>query len=643
MASSPARNDPPPSVFGRGPLHGRSAPAPVEKAGDAGAAVRRLWQRLARRRAALLVAALVVVFATALDVVSPWLIGRAIDDYILPGDLAGLARLAFLLIAVTIAHFAATWLRSYIMAAVAQHTVRDLRADLFARLQVLPLRYFDRRPRGEIMSRLTNDVESVNQVLTDGLAQLIAGALSMLGAAAVMLWVNPPLALVAVGVTVTLTLASNRLIAPHTRAGFRAQQASFGALSGLIEETVTGQRVVKAFARESAVIAQFERENHRLRDTAVRAQTISGFMGPFNNVIGHVSFAVITFIGAWMALNGDATIGAIAAFTAYSRQFGRPLNELANLYNAVQSAIAGAERVFAVIDEPAEESAIATGASGVLDESSPPSAIGARSNPRNAPSPPPSGEGMAHCEGCTDDKPIALPTITASPQMQDSLRGDVVFENVCFSYEPGVPVLNNVDLHAKPGQIIALIGPTGAGKTTIVNLLTRFYEIDSGRILLDGRDLRTFDRETLRRQLGIVLQDTFLFTGTVMENIRYGRLDASDDEVRAAAALANADLFIHRLPQGYDTLLSELGGNLSQGQRQMLAIARAVLADPRILILDEATSSVDTRTEQHIQEAMRRLMIGRTSFVIAHRLSTIRDADQILVVRGGSVMPNQAP
>ncbi len=590
MAKQPTRNEPPPSVFGRGPMHGRSEPATVEKAGDAGTTVRRLCRYLARQRASLATAGFVVVVATALDVLSPYLIGRAIDDYILPGDLPGLGRLALLMLGIAVAHFTTAWLRSYIMAAVAQNTVRDLRADLFARLQALPLRFFDQRPRGEIMSRLTNDVESINQVLTDGLAQLISGALTMVGAAAIMFWANPLLAVISIGVTVALTLTSNRQIAPRTRSGFRAQQEAFGALSGIIEETVTGQRVVKAYARESAVIAQFEQENVRLRDAAVHAQIVSGFMGPLNNVIGHTSFAVITFVGAWMAISGLATIGAIAAFTAYSRQFGRPLNELANLYNSLQSAIAGAERVFALIDEPAEVQ------------------------------PAPSGS-----------------TTDASAGKQ-SLRGEVVFEHVSFSYVPGIPVLKDIDLHAQPGQVIALVGPTGAGKTTVVNLLTRFYEIDSGRILLDGCDLREYDREDLRRRLAIVLQDTFLFTGSVMENIRYGRLDATDDEVRAAAVLANADLFIHRLPQGYDTPLSERGGNLSQGQRQMLAIARAVLADPRILILDEATSSVDTRTEQHIQEAMRRLMAGRTSFVIAHRLSTIREADQILVVRSGEVV-----
>jgi len=306
-------------------------------------------------------------------------------------------------------------------------------------------------------------------------------------------------------------------------------------------------------------------------------------MGPLNNLVGNLGLAIVACVGGWVAVQGLVTIGTIASFVNYTRQLGRPLNDIANLYNTIQSALAGAERVFEVLDEPGEV-----------------------------------------------DAPGAQPLSTVA--------GDVVFDQVNFAYEPGVPVLKGISLHAQPGQVVALVGPTGAGKTTIVNLLTRFYEIDSGRITIDGRDIGAIRKDDLRRRLGIVLQDTFLFAGTVMDNIRYGRLNATDEEVMGAARLANADQFIHRLPHGYDTLLSERAGNLSQGQRQLLAIARAVLANPSILILDEATSSVDTRTEQHIQEAMLRLMAGRTSFVIAHRLSTIRTADQILVVYGGEIV-----
>jgi ATP-binding cassette subfamily B protein len=331
-------------------------------------------------------------------------------------------------------------------------------------------------------------------------------------------------------------------------------------------------------------MAEFASANRELQGAASRAQIFAGFVGPLMNFVNNLGLAIVAGVGGWMALQGLATVGTIASFINYSRQFGRPLNEIANLYNTIQSAVAGAERVFEIIDETPE----------LVD--------------------------------AADAQPLA------------QIQGDVVFDDVSFSYETDVPVLKRVDLHAKPGQIVALVGPTGAGKTTIVNLLTRFYDIDSGRICIDGQEIRQIRKDDLRRQLGIVLQDTFLFAGSVMDNIRYGRLDASDEEVIAAARLANADQFIHRLPHGYDTLLSERGNNLSQGQRQLIAIARAILADPSILILDEATSSVDTRTEKQIQEAMLRLMSGRTSFVIAHRLSTIRDADQILVINHGEII-----
>lgn len=566
--------------MGHGPMRPMGR---VERAKDARGTVRRLWGYLRRQRAALIVTAILVVATTALNVLGPFLLGRAIDGYILPGDLAGLARLLALMLGVYAANALLTWLQVYIMAGAAQRTVRDIRNDLFGRLQVLQLRFFDQNPHGDLMSRLTNDVETVNQVLADGIVQIVAGVLTMAAAAAVMMWVNPPLAIVTIVATTAMTLVLNRWVAPRTRAGFRQQQAALGSLNGLIEETITGQRVVKAYGREPVVIAQFDDLNRDLRRAATRAQIFAGFLGPMMNFVGNLSLAIIGITGGWMAVNGLATVGTIASFIIYGRLFGRPLNELANLYNALQSAVAGAERVFAVVDEPAEVDA-------------------AESLPRA------------------------------------DIRGEVVFDAVDFSYQPGVPVLRNVSLRAEPGQVVALVGPTGAGKTTIVNVLTRFYEIDAGRITLDGRDLREFRKDDLRRQLGIVLQDTFLFSGTVMDNIRYGRPDATDDEVMAAARLANAETFIHRLPQGYATPLSERGSNLSQGQRQMLSIARAILADPRILILDEATSSVDTRTEQHIQEAMRRLMAGRTSFVIAHRLSTIREADQILVIDGGRIV-----
>jgi ATP-binding cassette, subfamily B, multidrug efflux pump len=590
----------PPPLLGRMGGPGMRPLGKVERARDRRGTVRRLWGYLRRQRGALLLTAGLVVGGTILNVIGPYLLGHAIDAYVLPGDLPGLARIAVLMLGVYALNSLLTWLQAYVMTGAAQRTIRDIRNDLFARIQTLPLRFFDRRPHGELMSRLTNDVENVNQVLADGIIQIISGVLTMVGVAAVMFWINPLLAAVSVVSITVMTLFINRWVAPRTRAGFRQQQAALGALNGLIEESVTGQRVVKAYHREPLVLAQFADANRELRSAATRAQIFAGFIGPMMNFVGNVGLAIIAGTGGWLAVQGLATVGTIAAFITYARQFGRPLNEIANLYSAIQSAVAGAERVFAVIDEPPE---------------------------RDAP----------------DARPLGR------------IRGEVVFEQVSFSYaeegegreqeigseeqrQAAPLVLRDVSFTVAPGQIVALVGPTGAGKTTIVNLLTRFYDIEAGRITIDGRDIRSVTKEDLRRQLGIVLQDTFLFSGTVMENIRYGRLDATDEEVVAAARLANADQFIHRLPQSYQTELSERASNLSQGQRQLLAIARAILADPSILILDEATSSVDTRTEQHIQEAMLRLMTGRTSFVIAHRLSTIREADQILVINHGQVI-----
>jgi ATP-binding cassette subfamily B protein len=469
------------------------------------------------------------------------------------------------------------------MSKASQQAVNDIRDDLFAKLQTLSLRFFDQRTHGELMSRLTNDVENISNVLTSGVDGLISNILSLVGVAAMMLLLNVRLAIVTL-ITVPLMVTLSRWIAKKTRSGFRQQQAFLGDLNGIIEETVTGARVVKAYGREQNAIGEFREVNQKLRKASTRAEIFAGPLPSLTNLVNNTGLTIVAGIGGWMAVRGLATVGDIASFVQYARRFGWPLNGIASLYNSIQSAIAGAERVFAIIDEVPE----------VADK--------------------------------TGAQPLG------------EIEGDVAFEDVCFAYEVGVPVLKNVNMRAEAGQAIALVGPTGAGKTTIVNLLTRFYDIDSGRILIDGVDIRDPQVNDLRRKLGIVLQDTYLFANTVVENIRYGRLDATDEEVVAAAKIANADQFIRRLPQGYATPLSERGSNLSQGQRQLLSIARAILADPGILILDEATSSIDTRTEKTIQEAMLRLMEGRTSFIIAHRLSTIREADKILVIDDGEII-----
>ncbi len=542
----------------------------------------RIWFYLRRQKLSLILTALMVVGTVCLDLAGPILLGHVIDGHVVTRNLIGLPRILLLMLIVYVGSGTLNLLQSYVMAGAAQRTMRDLRADLFSKLLHLPLNFFDRRIHGELMSRLTSDVENINQVLSNCVTQIVSGSLSTIGVAIAMFFINPRLAAVSVVTISLLTILGNRWLAAKTRVRFRVQQAALGRLYGFMEETIGVQKVVKAYGQEKAFTTQFDVVNEDFRHAGIRAQSFSGLTGPMMNTIHNTAYAIVAGVGGLMAISGMTTVGVIAMFISYTRQFGRPMNEIAILYNLLQSAMAGAERVFEIIDENPEVDA-------------------------------------EHVE------------------LLQKIRGDVIFDRVSFSYRQDVPVLKEVILHARPGQTIALIGPTGAGKTTIVNLLTRFYETDSGRIFVDGRDLREIPKVELRRQLGIVLQDTFLFSGTVRENIRYGRLDATDEEIVEAARLSNADSFIHLLPLGYDTLLTERGSNFSHGQRQMLAIARAILADPAILILDEATSSVDTRTEQHIQEAMHRLMDGRTSFVIAHRLSTIRGADQILVINHGEV------
>jgi len=563
--------------WGPGMMQG---PAAVK---DRRGTLRRIWSYLWPDRYGLLGVALLVALTTTLSLVAPALIRRAIDSFIADGDLRGLARIVGLMGLVYLLSVAGAWVQSIWILRITQRAIRDIRRDLFNKLQTLPLRYFDQHPHGELMSRVTNDTDIISTALGDSVIQLISSALSVVGAGAIMFTMNWRLTLAAI-VMLPFVYLATQSIGKRTRQGFRDRQQALGALNGLAEETILGQRVVKVCRREPETIGRFTAANEGLKRTALKALITIGLMGPVMQVFRNLSFAVLVSTGIWLVMLKQCTVGTIAAFSSYSEFFTRPLMQLANLYGSIQSALAGAERVFAVMDE--------------------------------APEP--------------EDAPDA---VELSP-----VQGEVEFSDVCFGYVPDVPVLADVSFRAEAGQTVALVGPTGAGKTTIINLLTRFYDVDAGAIRIDGHDIRALHRDSLRRLLGIVLQDTVLFADTVRENIRYGRLDATDEEVEAAARLANADTFIRHLPHGYETVLSDSAGSLSQGQRQLLAIARAMLADPAILILDEATSSVDTRTEIHIQDAMHRLMLGRTSFIIAHRLSTIRQADNILVIEDGRIV-----
>ncbi|MCG2767209.1 MAG: ABC transporter ATP-binding protein/permease [Anaerolineae bacterium] len=552
----------------------------IEKASDPRGALVRLLGYLRPFTPTLVLVLILILVSSALGLVGPYLLGVAIDSF---RDSAELLRIILIMLAVYLGGWLTQVVYGYITATVAQKALRALRRDLFEHLQVLSLSFFDRQPQGELMSRLTNDIDAINQALSQSAAELVTSLLSLGGILIAMFALNAWLALATLAVfplMVILTL----LIAKRTRKHYRKLQQNLGQLNSLMEETLSGQRVVLAFTQEEATIADFEKANVAVRDAGIQAMVYPLLIPPLMGVLSSAGIAVVAGLGGWLAIQGLATVGTIATFITYSRRFAQPLRHLGQLYNSIQAALAGAERVFEVIDE----------------------------------------------------KPELTDTLDALPL--EDIAGEVIFDHVGFSYLPGVPVLKDVSLRAEPGQTIALVGPTGAGKTTMVNLLTRFYDIQDGSICIDGRDIREVQKKSLRRRLGLVLQDTFLFADTVMENIRYGRLSATDEECVAAAKLANADQFIQRLPQSYQTMLSERGSNLSQGQSQLLTIARAILTDPGILILDEATSSVDTRTEVRIQEALLRLMEDRTSFVIAHRLSTIRKADQVLVINSGRII-----
>jgi len=565
---------------GRGPGHHLK---PIVRPKDSKTTLKRLWKYLAASKWLLGFVIFLVLLSVASSLAGPYLMGRAIDSLFNASPLAQLAKFAGLMTLVYVISALFTWAQTYLMANIAQDTVLRLRQDLFEHVQTLSLRYFDTHPHGDLMSRMTNDIDNVSNTLTQSITQLISSVITILGVTIVMFRLNWILALVTIATVPLIFLIVNRVV-KRTRKAFKQQQASLGNVNTIIEEYISGQKVVKAYGQENAIIEKFDVENDVLRNASIRAQFFGGMMGPLMGMTTNLTYAFVVGVGGLLVIQGQASLGLIASFMNYSRQFGRPLNQVAQLYNTVQSAIAGAERVFEVLDEKPE----------IEDHAS---AIGVK-----------------------------------------TLSGAVTFKDVDFHYVADKPVLQSVSFTVKPGKVIAFVGPTGAGKTTIINLLTRFYDIQSGEILIDENPIHTLKKEELRMRLGIVLQDPYLFSGTIYENIQYGRLDATEEEIIQAAKLANAHSFIHRLPKGYHSNLTEEGGNLSQGQKQLISIARAILSNPDILILDEATSSVDTRTEFQIQKGMKTLMEGRTSFVIAHRLSTIRNADQILVIQEGRII-----
>jgi ATP-binding cassette subfamily B protein len=573
-----------PVLPGRG-FAGRGR-GPIVKPKQFKATMRRLWHYIGKERKLLAIIFMFILLDSALALSAPYLIGKSIDAMSASSGKVDFGLLEISIIALLTAYIAdglLTFLQGWIMAGVSQRIVANLRRSLFAKLQKLPLSFFDARTHGELMSRLSNDIDNVSISISQSITQLMSGAVVIVGSLVMMIVLSPILTAASL-ITVPLMFLLTRTITRKTSVLFKTQQVELGKLNGHIEETISGIQVVKAFNHEEKVIEEFEKINKKLCDVGLKAQIWSGFLMPIMNVINNIGFAVIAIAGGILAVKSLVTIGVIASFLSYSRQFVRPLNDLANIFNILQSGVAGAERVFEVLDE--------------------------------------------------QEEPADLPNAVEL----NNPKGHVVFEHVSFGYRPDVPILKNVSFESKEGSSTALVGPTGAGKTTIVNLLTRFYDVTDGRIILDGRDIREYTRESLRRCFGIVLQDTYLFSGTIKENIKYGKPDATDEEVEAAAKMANADVFIKRLPNQYDTMLSENGGNLSQGQRQLLAIARVILAKPSILILDEATSSIDTRTELHIQDAVLQIMKGRTSFIIAHRLNTIRDADTIMVIDHGGIV-----
>ncbi|MEL3962823.1 ABC transporter ATP-binding protein [Lysinibacillus endophyticus] len=561
--------------------HGFSGP--VVKPKNQKATLSRIWSYLRMQRTGIIFATLFVIVSSVLNLLGPLFIGVIIDEYIIPGDLSGTVRMLIILAAIYLGSSLFSWLQTFVMVRVSLKTIQRLRKELFEKIHILPLFVFDKRQQGDLMSRMTNDVDNLHLALSQSVIQIVTSLFTIIGTAIAMFYLNWILAIVSL-IIIPLVVYATKKIIKRSSVNYKARQRDLGELNGYIEETISNANIITLFGKEEETIAKFKETNERLRTSALKAEMVSGYLPPINNFMNNIGIGFIIGSGALLSVNGLVTVGVIASFVTYSRQFFRPINQLANLLNTFQSAIAGAERVFEILDEQEE----------------------------------------------VKDVPNAI--------VKDRYDGDVAFRSVGFYYNENKPVLKDISFHAKAGETVALVGPTGSGKTTIIQLLNRFYDAKQGEILIDGENITSYQLENLRNHIGVVLQDTYLFSGTVRENIRYGKLSATDEQVEQASKIAYAHNFIKYLPQGYDTMLVSGGMNLSQGQRQLIAIARAILEDPDILILDEATSSVDTMTEVHIQKGLNNLMKGRTSFVIAHRLKTIENADQILVIKDGEIL-----
>lgn len=571
----------------------------------------------------LVLVALGILVSSAAGVAGTYMLKPVLNEYIVPFigradvDLSGFIRILMVMLAVYLVGVGASYLYSRLMVNISTGALNTIRKDLFDHMEELPIRFFDTHTHGEVMSRYTNDTDTLREMLSQSLPQMLSSVVTVIATSVMMILLSPLLMLIVV-FSLILILLIIRFVGSRSSRYFIRQQEKIGAVNGYIEEMIEGQKVVKVFNHEPQVVQKFDGLNAELQEAAAGANTFASILMPIMGNLANVHYAITAIAGAALVIAGQTDIGTITAFLQYTRSFFNPITQVSQQFNAILMALAGAERIFDLLDTPGEKDDgyvelvnVTRDADGTLHESGKRTGLWAWKNPH-------------HPEG--------------DPARLTELCGDVVFEDVTFGYEPGKTVLHDISLYAKPGQKIAFVGSTGAGKTTITNLINRFYDIQEGKIRYDGTNIEKIKKPDLRRSLAMVLQDTHLFTGSVRENIRYGKLDATDEDVVAAAKLANAHFFIDHLPQGYDTVLTADGANLSQGQRQLLSIARAAVADPPVLILDEATSSIDTRTEALIERGMDRLMKGRTVFVIAHRLSTVRNAKAIIVLENGRII-----